>query len=212
MRRGDSPTGVHRSSSTKADVLPYRAALRPVPSYAVVEPRHVENVSETLGDDETALQDALDRGFHELDVKQPALAHRATTTLTGIKDELVQALGYFLTVSVYLAFREAFPTRLTTVDDDALRVSAATLDADEEFRKRDPREQLETDDIVAMGQPAILGFVQHHVDQALEQGGEDVDLVGVDTVYRFVLLEVIALSHAVADADGRVGPRREAMA
>ena len=50
------------------------AALRPVPSYATVEDRWVQVVEQSLDDDEEKLQELLDRGFRELDARQPAVA------------------------------------------------------------------------------------------------------------------------------------------
>ena len=60
-----------------------------------------------------------------------------------------------------------------------------------------------SDDVVAMGQPAVIEFVQHHVEEAIEQAEGEVELEQLDRVYRALLVEVIALSHAVA------GPRGE---
>jgi hypothetical protein len=183
-----------------------KAALRPVPSHAVVGDQAVEAVEETLGDAQDALQDALDRGYADLDRKQPALATWLADEVSGRHDELVQSLGYFLAVTVYLAFAEAFPRRLREVDDGGLQMALDTLAADEELRANDPSEILDSDDVVAMGQPALLAFVQHHLDQALEQAGTELDLADLDRVYRAVLVEVIALSHAVESPSGRVGP------
>jgi hypothetical protein len=183
-----------------------KAALRPVPSHAVVGDQAVESVEETLGDAQDALQNALDRGYAELDRKQPALATWLADEVSGRHDELVQSLGYFLAVTVYLAFAEAFPRRLREVDDGGLQMALDTLAADEELRANDPSEILDSDDVVAMGQPALLAFVQHHLDQALEQAGTELDLADLDRVYRAVLVEVIALSHAVESPSGRVGP------
>jgi hypothetical protein len=53
-----------------------------------------------------------------------------------------------------------------------------------------------------MTQPALLHFVQHHLEQALEQAGGESDLEAFDTIYRAVLVEVVALSHAVQPPEG----------
>lgn len=190
-----------------------KAALRPVPHHAVVDDRFVQSMVRGLDDDDGKLQETLDRGYHDLDSRQPAVAEYASIVLSGVADELIQALGYFLTVTVFLAFREAFPTRLVEVSSDDVAMAAATIEADEELRAADPTELMETDDVVAMGQPALVAFIQHHVEQALEQGASDaIDLAALDRVYRGVLIEIVALSHAVAAADGSVGPKREALA
>lgn len=189
-----------------------KAALRPVPAFATVENRYVQSMEQSLDDDDEKLQESLDRGYHDLDAKQPSVASHAGAVLASLTDELVQALGYFLTVTVYLAFREAFPTRLTMASDDDVAMASATIEADEEIRANDPDEALETDDVVGIAQPAVIAFVQHHVEQALEQGGDEVNLTELDRVYRAVLVQVVALSHAVASPDGIVGPPREMLA
>jgi hypothetical protein len=194
------------------DVFVRKAALRPVPDHAIVGTGHVEAVERSLDQDEHALQERLDAGYRELDRKQPALALFLSEELASLSDELVQALGYFLSVTVHMAFREAFPTRLHAVDDGSLRMALETLAADEELRANDPLETLESDDVVAMGQPAVLAFVQHHVEEALEQASDDVNADDVERAYRAILVEVIALSHAVATPSGELGPRRDLLA
>lgn len=189
-----------------------KAALRPVPGWAVVDEHALETVEQELEEREQALQDTLDTSFRELDRRQPVLAAYMAEQVADLGDELVQSLGYFLTVTVYMAFREAFPRRLSEVDDSGLRISIDTLAVDEELRRNDPSEVLESDDVVAMGQPAVLAFVQHHIAEALDQSDGDIDLSDLDRLHRAVLVEVIALSHAVNSPSGEVGPPREALA
>lgn len=188
-----------------------KAALRPVPAFAVVDDHIVEGVEATLDDEEDALQDALDRGYADLDRRQAALSSWMARELSGTQDEMVQSLGYFLVVTVYLAFREAFPTRLHEVGDDDLRMADATLEADEEIRAADPTEILDSDDVVALSQPALIAFVQHHVHEALDQSEGEVNLDQLDRIYRALLVQIIALSHAVASPSGEVGPSRDAV-
>jgi hypothetical protein len=88
------------------------------------------------------------------------------------------------------------------VDEISLQLAIDTLSADEELRANDPTEVLESDDVVAMGQPIVLNYVQHHFDEALAQADDDVDLEAFDVVYRAILVEVIALSHAVRSPGG----------
>lgn len=179
-----------------------KAALRPVPRWARVDELAIDLLEESLGDGEESLQRALDAGYREMDRLQPHLAEWLAAQVSSRKDELAQSLGYFLAVTVYLAFREAFPTRLSMVDELSLKLAIDTLSADEELRANDPTEVLESDDVVAMGQPALLGYVQHHFDEALAQADDDVDLEAFDVVYRAILVEVIALSHAVRAPSG----------
>lgn len=183
-----------------------KAALRAVPAWAVVDEVAVSAVEETLGDEGEELQNALDAAYREMDRLQPPLARYLAEQVADQGDDLAQSVGYFLIVTVHMAFREAFPTRLRPVDEAAVQMAIDTLDADEELRKDDPTEAMESDDVVAMTQPALLHFVQHHLEQALEQAGEQPDLAAFDQVYRAVLVEVVALSHAVEPPDGVAPP------
>lgn len=189
-----------------------KAAIRSVPGYAVVETHHVEELEDFLAGDESTLQEKLDGGFRDLDRRQPALGAYLARELSGGVDELVQSLGYFLSVTVYLAFAEAFPKRLQELDDDAVRMASEMLAVDEELRAADPAEMLDSDDVVAMGQPALLSYIQFHVQEALDQADGEVDLEELDEVYRAILVEVIALSSAVQSPTGELGSKREALA
>jgi hypothetical protein len=179
-----------------------KAALRPVPRYAVVDEVAIHGVEEQIDEEGDQLQRTLDAAYREMDRKQPALAQWVAEQVSSRNDDLAQSLGYFLVVTVYMAFREAFPTRLGQVDETQLRLAIDMLAVDEELRRNDPNELIESDDVVAMGQPALLQFVQHHFDQALSQAGESPDLEAFDHIYRAVLVEVIALTHAVRSPDG----------
>lgn len=183
-----------------------------MPAHAVVEAHVLEELEASLDTGDAPLQDLLDRGFSELDRRQVALAEWLADILARTRDELVQSLGYFLAVTVYMAFREAFPTRLTEVDQSALNIARATLSADEELRAADPTEILDSDDVIALTQPALVHYIQHHVDQALDQGEGEVDLDELERVYRSILIEVIALSHAVTSPSGQLGPSPEMLA
>lgn len=186
-----------------------KAALRPVPKWAVVDDVAVGSVEQTLGDESDQLQDTLDAAYREMDRRQPALATWLGSEVSGRSDDLAQSLGYFLIVTVYMAFREAFPTRLGEVVQAELTDARAMLAADEELRKGDAAEMMESDDVVAMTQPTLLHFVQQHLDQALDQAGEGADLEAFDRVYHAVLVEVIALSHVVSPPEGE--PAKEAL-
>ena len=182
-----------------------RAAIRPVAAHAVVDESSIERVELAL-DAGTGLEPALDRGYRELDRKHPALAAFLSREIAARKDDVARSLGYFLVVAVYLIFREAFPTRLAEIDEDALSAAVDSLQTDEALRADAADEVLESDDVVAMGQPAVLDFVQQHLHEALEVAGEDADLEQLDDVYRVVLIEVIALSQCVAAPPGEVPP------
>lgn len=178
-----------------------KSALREVPKHAIVDELAISSVEEQLSDESESLQRMLDSNYREMDRRQPALADWLAEQVASHHDDLAQSLGYFLVVTVYMAFREAFPTRLETVEDDSLQFAIDTLAADEELRANDPDEPLETDDVIAMGQPSLVHFIQHHLDQALNQS-DGTELEAFDHIYRSVLVEVISLSHAVRTPEG----------
>lgn len=166
----------------------------------------IDALEDSLGDGDDALQRSLDVGYRDMDRLQPYLAEWLAGQVSSRSDELAQSVGYFLAVTVFMAFREAFPTRIEAVDEASVRLALDTLDTDEELRANDPTEVLESDDVVAMGQPALVAYVQHHFDEALAQAEGDADLEAFDAVYRAILVEVIALSHAVRSPDGETHP------
>ena len=50
------------------------------------------------------------------------------------------------------------------------------------------------------------------MQEAVEQASGEIDMEELDGLYRVILVEVVALSHAVASPTGEVGPPREALA
>ncbi len=191
------------------------AAIRPVPAYAVVPQATLALVERELARDEDAARSELDSAFHRFEETQPELAAKMGDVLAKPMDETALALGYFLSIAVWLAFERAFPGRLVRVTADALLATEAALALEEELRASHADEPLELDDVVAMEQPAVLAFVNEHVDAALDpfgdgdadgtEDGPDVDVEDVHAVYRVVLVLTLSLSHAVAAADGSRG-------
>jgi hypothetical protein len=174
-----------------------RAAIRPVPSYAQVPARVLSEIEDQLAEDDDDSRKQLDDAFTRFEQTQPALAERISTVLSGPLDETALALGYFLTLAVWLAFDEVFAQDLEEVTDTALAGVEESLNLDEQIRLTDPAEALDSDDVIAMEQPDILAFVQEHLDAALEANAHEVDVDDVHSIYRVVLIEVLALSYAV---------------
>jgi hypothetical protein len=173
------------------------AAIRPVPSYASV-PAHVLSAVETqLADDDHGAREKLSEAFSRFEETQPALAGHVSELLSRPLDETALALGYFLSLAVWLAFDRHFDGALGEVTATALEGVAEALDLDEELRRADPTEAVESDDVVAMEQPHVLAFVHEHVDAALEANADEVDVDDVQRIYRLVLVETLALSYAV---------------
>jgi len=179
-----------------------KAALRPIHKWAVVDDAAVEAIERELEGVDDDLQEILDVAYRELERRQPALSRWLAEEVALRSDELAQSLGYFLVVTVFRTFREAFPARLTEVDQAALEIALDTLRTDEEIRAADPLEVLDSDDVLAMGQPAVLSYIQHHLEEAVAQAGAEADLEDLDRIYRAILVEVIALSAAVGAPAG----------
>jgi len=181
------------------------AAIRPVPPYAVVDREILDRLEEELAENGPSPRPDLDDAFSRFEQTQAALAQLAAQTLARPLDETALALGYFLTIAVWLGFERAFATRLCEVTDQELEAAQSALDLEEELRASHAHEPLDLDDVMAIEQPGILAFVNEHVEAALDPGdGEprEVDVDDVHAVYRCVLIMTLALSHAVSPATG----------
>jgi hypothetical protein len=193
------------------------AAIRPVPSYAVVPEAALRRIEQELAEEATSGSASMDTAFERFEATQPELAARVLEGLEGPLDETALALGYFLSIAVWLAFESAFAARLGKVTHDAWRATVDALALEEDLRKTDAAEPFDLDDVLALEQPDILAFVHEHIEAALDTGGaygddsddeelsdtgtvsrtRDVDVADVQSVYRTILLETLALSHAV---------------
>lgn len=184
---------------------PARSAIRPVPAHAVV-PRDAVDAVEADLEESDDLEARIVQAFRELDVAQPSLSKFLRAELEPVTDDTASALGQFLGVAVHQAFIEAFGPRLRALDENSLASTRATFDWDEELRRGAADEMLESDDLVAIGQPHLMAFVREQLDAALEpdEDGDapDVDLDAVSTVYRTILIEILALGHAVTPPRG----------
>lgn len=184
------------------------AAIRPVPQYAVVVRAVLDDIEDELAENGLSPKSDLDDAFGRFERTQPALASLAAEVLSRPLDETALALGYFLTIAVWLSFERAFGARLAEVSESELEAAKSALDLEEELRASHAEEPLELDDVMAIEQPAILAFVNEHVDAALEPTESDaasareVDVDDVHLVYRTVLTMTLALSHAVTPSAG----------
>jgi hypothetical protein len=204
---------------TMASMWVRGAAIRPVPRYAVVSRVTLDGIERELAEDSSRSRDELDGAFARFESTQPHLAESMSRVLSRPLDETALALGYFLSIAVFLAFEKTFgAARLREVSADALAATEAAIHLEEELRASHGDEPLDLDDVVSVEQPSVLAFVHEHVDAALEpasaDGGEspDVDVDDVHCVYRVVVLITLCLSHAVVPVDGAVRGRDELMA
>jgi hypothetical protein len=187
------------------------AAIRPVPHYAVVDREVLDRVEQELADNGLSPKSDLDDAFGRFEQTQAALAQQAAQVLARPLDETALALGYFLTIAVWLSFERAFGARLAEVTDLELEAAESAVTLEEELRATHSNEPLELEDVMAIEQPAVLAFINEHVEAALEPGDpesrearepREVDVDDVHAVYRNVLVMTLALSHAVAPATG----------
>jgi hypothetical protein len=197
------------------------AAIRPVPRFAVVERSTLDGIERELAEDSPRARGELDGAFSRFESTQPHLADSISQVLAKPLDETALALGYFLSIAVWLAFERTFgDQRLREVSADALEATSQAIALEEELRATNGAEPLDIDDVVSLEQPHVLAFVHEHVDAALEpaapegQEGEirEVDVDDVHAVYRAIVLLTLCLSHAVLPVDGAWRGSRELMA
>jgi hypothetical protein len=195
------------------------AAIRPVPRFARVDRCALADIERDLADESPRARADLDGAFARFESTQPQLADAVSAVLSGPLDETALALGYFLSIAVFLAFERTFgAARLREVSADALAATEAAIHLEEELRASHGDEPLDLDDVVSVEQPSVLAFVHEHVDAALEPSSPDsaeqtdVDVDDVHSVYRVVVLVTLCLSHAVIPVDGAVRGRDELMA
>jgi hypothetical protein len=201
------------------------AAIRPVPRYAIVSTPTLEAIERELADDSPRAREALDGAFSRFESTQPHLADAISHVLSKPLDDTALALGYFLSIAIWLAFERTFgEARLREVTEDAIDATEQAIKLEEELRAAQGDEPFDLDDVVSIEQPNVLAFVHEHVDAALdpalndESGSagrtedRDVDVDDVHSVYRAVVLLMLCLSHAVLPVDGATRGSRELMA
>jgi hypothetical protein len=193
------------------------AAIRPVPRYAVVERGTLERIERRLADDSSRGREELDGAFARFESTQPHVADAMSQVLSRPLDETALALGYFLSIAIWLAFDETFgQQRLREVSGDALQATSGAIALEEELRASRGDEPFDLDDVVSIEQPNVLAFVHEHVDAALttheDGGGREVDVDDVHAVYRATILLTLCLSHAVLPVDGAARGRDELIA
>ena len=189
-----------------------RAAIRPVPPFAQVSERVLSDVEGRLAEDDDDAKHRLDEAFARFEQTQPVLADRVSSALSGPLDETALALGYFLTLAIWLAFDETFHGAMARVDELALAGVEEAFSLDEQIRLSDPAEAVDSDDVVAMEQPHVLAFVNEHLEAALEANASEVDVEDVHAIYRVVLIEILALSYAVRPPTNWIAPSSEFLA
>ena len=189
-----------------------RSAIRPVPSYAEVPHHALEAVRDSLAEDDEEARAQLDEAFERFERAQPALAAHVADALSRPLDETALALGYFLALTVWLSFERAHGVHIDEITEEQIAATDELLTLDEELRRADPAEALDSDDVIAMEQPHVLSFVHEHIDATLDAHAEEIDVDDVHVVYRVVLVEILAMSYAVRRPDGYPVAKTELLA
>jgi hypothetical protein len=185
------------------------AAIRPVPTYAQLPNEALADVEAWLGDDEDTTESRLSVVFDRFELEQPIIADRLSDALARTSDEVAIALGYFLSLVIWRAFDEWFGPKLGHVDHTGLCSVEEALSLDEQLRGADPAEAVDSDDVIAMEQPHVLHFIHEHLDAALDLHADRVDVDAVHDMYRLILVQLLALSYAVAQPIGHVNTTSE---
>ncbi len=202
------------------------AAIRPVPRYAIVSTSTLESIERELADDSPRSREALDAAFARFEATQPHLSDAVSQVLTRPLDETALALGYFLSIAIWMSFERTFgEPRLREVSQDVLKATDEAIQLEEELRAANGDEPLDLDDVVSIEQPNVLAFVHGHVEAALDPAAtsepseaseerlpRDVDVDDVRAVYRAVVLLTLCMSHAVVPVDGASRGGAELMA
>jgi hypothetical protein len=189
-----------------------RSALRPVPRHARLPQSSVAGIEATFAAADDHARELAQAGFERLSTQQPALTAYLAHKLTASLDETALALGHMLAVAVFVGFEGFAGSALQCLTPEAVAAADLALTADEELRRNDPRDALDSEDIVAIDQPAIVAFVNEHIERTLAEHAVAVDVDDVDVVFRAILVEILALSHAVAPPPGRSLAEQEPMA
>ena len=189
-----------------------RTALRPVPRHARLPQSSVASLEATFAAADEHARELAQAGFERLSSEQPALTAYLAHKLSASLDETALALGNMLAVAVFVGFEGFAGGALRRLSPEAVAAADLALAADEELRRSDPRDALDSEDIVAIDQPALVAFVNEHIERTLAQNTVAVDVDDVDIVFRAILVEILALSQAVAPPPGADPMGQEPMA
>ena len=172
-------------------------ALKPIPPHARVEQAAITQVLERLSGGHAVLQDTLDGGFRRMELQHPALCDFVAEELSRIDGPAPQTLGYFLFVVVYLAFVEAFGPRLGALDDAAIELTRARLHTDGELRDAGTAGDSYSEDLVAVGQPALVRLLRTEIERALSEAPGGQEWRDAEPPYEALLIQILALTQAV---------------
>src|SRR5690606_6515028 len=106
------------------------SAIRPVPPYARVSEAALESVRQALAHDEEEAREPLDEAFERFEREQPCLAAHIGDVLSDTSDETALALGYFLVLTIWLAFDHAHGQHVDEVSAESISATQELLSLD----------------------------------------------------------------------------------
>lgn len=170
-------------------------ALPPVPAHAVVEQTVVTAILDRITPDITALRRGLDAGFHDIERTHPALSEFLADEIAKLESAAGQSLAYFLSVLVYLSFREAFGTRIAMISTRDVQRHHTHLITDGTLRHAGISHGTYSEDHITIGQPALVRMMRREIDRASSEDG--IPWSALDPLFEALLVEVLLLSEAV---------------
>src|SRR6187551_2044260 len=173
-----------------------RSAIRPVPPYARIGRASLEHLRNALQLEADESPAAFDEMYEEFEDRQPVLADHIGEVLSQPLQDSSVALGYFLSVSIWAAFDQTLGTALDAISPDELRSTTELFALDQDLRGQAPLDRLDTDDVVAMEQPALVEFVHESIQSTLRAQRGKLDTSELGEIYRMLLIEILALSYA----------------
>lgn len=179
-------------------------ALLPVPAHAVVAQTVVTTILDRITPDIVALRRGLDAGFHDIERAHPALSEFLAGEISKLESAAGQSLAYFLSVLIYLSFREAFGSHLAIISSEDVKRNHAHLIADGTLRHAGISHGTYSEDQITIGQPALVRMMRREIDRAASEDG--IPWSALDPLFEALLVEVLLLSEAVSPPS--VGMRR----
>src|SRR5690606_26596065 len=105
-------------------------------------------------------------------------------------------------MAIWLAFERTHGDAVDLVSAEAIGAAQQSLELDEELRRADATEALDSEDVISMEQPALMAFVHDNVNSSIAADERDMDMAHLDTIYRIVLVELLSLSYAITQPAG----------
>lgn len=189
-----------------------KSSIRQVPTYARIGSGVLDRVRNQLFVQSEESEETLDQAFEEFELAQPLVYAHISGVLDGPLGETARALGYFLSLAIWLSFQEGHGRAMKTVTRDELIATSELLAFDSQMRQADGGESLETDDVIAMEQPDLMHFIHEQIEATLDGPNEEMESDHLQAIYQMTLIELLSLSYAVQAPAGFPLSKSEAQA